>query len=61
MWIRTRLLQLLIGKNLRISRESSNFLSFVNYYNKFIPDFAKVTAPISNLLSNHKKFKWIAD
>ena len=57
MWIRIRLLQLLIGKHPRTSRESSNFLGFANYYNRFIPDFAKVAASISNLLSNHKEFK----
>ena len=34
------------------------FLGFANYYNRFIPDFAKVAAPISNLLSNEKEFKW---
>ena len=34
------------------------FLGFAKFYNRFIPDFAKVAAPISNLLSNHKKFKW---
>ena len=34
------------------------FLGFANYYNRFIPDFAKVAAPISNLLSNQKEFKW---
>ena len=34
------------------------FLGFANYYNRFIPNFAKVAAPISNLLSNQKEFKW---
>ena len=33
------------------------FLGFDNYYNQFIPDFAKVAAPISNLLSNKKEFR----
>ena len=34
------------------------FSGFANYYNRFIPDFAKVAAPISILLSNQKDFKW---
>ena len=28
------------------------FLGFANYYNHFIRDFARVAAPISNLLSS---------
>ena len=36
------------------------FLGFANYYNRFIPDFAKLAAPISNFLSNKKEFKWFA-
>ena len=28
-----------------------SFLSFANYYNRFIPNFATIAAPISNLLS----------
>ena len=61
MWIKTRLLQLLIGRHLRISRESSSFWAFANYYNRFIPDFAKVAGLISNLLSNQKEFKWTTE
>ena len=34
------------------------FSGFANYSNRFIPDFAKVAAPISNILSNQKEFKW---
>ena len=33
-------------------------MGFANYYNRFIPNFAKVAALISNLLSNQKEFKW---
>ena len=33
------------------------FLDFANYYNRFIPDFAKMATPISNLLFNQKEFK----
>ena len=58
MWIKTRLLLLLIGNHLGILREFSSFLGFANYYNRFIPSFTKVATPISNLLSNQKEFKW---
>ena len=34
------------------------FLGFADYNNIFLPDFAKGAAPISNLLSNQKEFKW---
>ena len=37
---------------------AQQFLGFPNYYNRFIPDFAKMAAPISNLLSTQKEFRW---
>ena len=61
MWIRIRLLQLLIGKHLRISKESSSFWVLPTITIVGIPDFAKVAAPLSNLLSNPKEFKWTSD
>ena len=33
------------------------FLGFANYYNRFIPDFTNVAAPIINLLSNQNGLK----
>ena len=54
MWIRTRLLQLLIGNHLKISRESSSFWVSLTTTIRFIPDFAKVAAPISNLTIQSK-------
>ena len=33
-------------------------LGFANYYNHFICEFARVAAPISNLLSNKLEFVW---
>ena len=50
-----------MGNHIGISRESCSFLGFANYYNRLIPDFAKVAAPISSLLSNQKEFKWATD
>ena len=37
------------------------FLGFANYYNRFITSFAKVAAPISNLLSGKRDFVWGAE
>ena len=58
MWTRIRFLKLLIGKHPQISRESSNFWVLPIITIGLCLDFAKVAAPISNLLSNHKEFKW---
>ena len=38
-------------------KKVQQFFGFANYYNRCIPNFAKVAAPISNLLSNQKEFK----
>ena len=37
------------------------FLGFANYYNRFVPDFATIAAPISNLLSGKQEFVWGPD
>ena len=42
-------------------KQVKQFLGFANYYNKFIPHFASVAAPISNLLSGKREFVWGAD
>ena len=34
------------------------FLGFANYYNRFVPNFATVAAPISSLLSGKQEFVW---
>ena len=34
------------------------FLGFASYYNRFVRGFARVAAPISNLLSNKSEFVW---
>ena len=39
-------------------RGEQQFLGFANYYNRFIPNFATVVAPISNLLSGKQAFVW---
>ena len=34
------------------------FLGSANYYNRFIQYFVRITAPISNLLSNKLEYVW---
>jgi hypothetical protein len=35
-----------------------NFLGLVGYYRRFIPNFSKITKPITKLLEKDIKFKW---
>ena len=39
-------------------REVQVLLGFTNFYRRFIKRYAKVTAPISDLLRNTRKFEW---
>jgi hypothetical protein len=34
------------------------FLEMVGYYRRFVPDFSKVSKPITELLKNQTKFVW---
>ena len=43
---------------LRNIKGVKQFLGFANYYNRFIRKFARIAAPISNLLSNKLEFLW---
>jgi hypothetical protein len=35
-----------------------SFLGIVGYYHRFIPDFSKISKPITELLKNQVKFVW---
>ncbi|GJP60468.1 hypothetical protein CLOP_g17684 [Closterium sp. NIES-67] len=39
-------------------KELQQFLGFANYYNKFVPKYAKITAPLTNLLKKNTPYKW---
>ena len=58
MCTKIRWLQLPIENHLGISRESSSFWVLPTTIIDLIPDFAKVAAPISSLLSNQKELNW---
>ena len=42
----------------KTEREIRSFLGMANYYRKFIPNYAKLAAPISSLLKKDVKFEW---
>ena len=35
-----------------------SFLGLIGYYRRFIPDFSRITKPITGLLKNQTKFVW---
>ncbi|GJP31427.1 hypothetical protein CLOM_g12258 [Closterium sp. NIES-68] len=39
-------------------KELQQFLGFANYYNRFVPQYAKIAAPLTNLLKNDTPYKW---
>ncbi|GJP64958.1 hypothetical protein CLOP_g21890 [Closterium sp. NIES-67] len=39
-------------------KEMQQFLGFANYYNRFVPQYAKITAPLTNLLKKNTPYKW---
>jgi hypothetical protein len=38
-----------------------SFLDLVGYYRRFIPNFSKITKPITELLKKSNKYVWSAD
>ncbi|GJP42436.1 hypothetical protein CLOM_g1994, partial [Closterium sp. NIES-68] len=34
------------------------FLGFANYYNRFVPQYAKITTPLTNLLKKNTPYNW---
>ncbi|CAI7893932.1 unnamed protein product [Closterium sp. NIES-53] len=39
-------------------KELQQFLGFANYYNWFVPQYAKIATPLTNLLKKNTLFKW---
>ncbi|CAI7883800.1 unnamed protein product [Closterium sp. NIES-54] len=39
-------------------KELQQFLGFANYYNRFVPQYAKITARVTNLLKKDTPYKW---
>ncbi|GJP51198.1 hypothetical protein CLOM_g10360 [Closterium sp. NIES-68] len=39
-------------------KELQQFLGFANYYNRFMPQFAKISMPLTNLLKKNTPYKW---
>ncbi|GJP71846.1 hypothetical protein CLOP_g2635 [Closterium sp. NIES-67] len=39
-------------------KELQQFLGFANYYNRFVPQYVKIAAPLTNLLKKNTPYKW---
>ncbi|GJP30443.1 hypothetical protein CLOM_g1710 [Closterium sp. NIES-68] len=39
-------------------KELQQFLGFANYYNRFVPQYAKIAARLTNLLKKNTPYKW---
>ena len=38
--------------------EVCSFLGFASYYRRFIPEFAAIATPLTQLTRKHSRFKW---
>ncbi|CAI7781013.1 unnamed protein product [Closterium sp. NIES-53] len=41
-------------------KELQQFLGFANYYNRLVPNYAKIAAPLTNLLKKNTPYQWEA-
>ncbi|CAI7745153.1 unnamed protein product [Closterium sp. NIES-53] len=39
-------------------KDLQQFIGFANYYNRFVPQYAKIATPLTNLLKKNTPFKW---
>ncbi|GJP85289.1 hypothetical protein CLOP_g15402 [Closterium sp. NIES-67] len=39
-------------------KDLQQFLGFANYYNRFVPQYVKIAAPLTNLLKKNTPYKW---
>ncbi|GJP84906.1 hypothetical protein CLOP_g14952, partial [Closterium sp. NIES-67] len=39
-------------------KELQQFLGFANYYNRFVPQYAKIATPLTNLLKKNTPYNW---
>ncbi|GJP75890.1 hypothetical protein CLOP_g6293 [Closterium sp. NIES-67] len=39
-------------------KELQQFLGLANYYNRFVPQYAKIAAPLTNVLKKNTPYKW---
>ncbi|GJP49230.1 hypothetical protein CLOM_g8470, partial [Closterium sp. NIES-68] len=46
------------GRHPENVKELQQFLGFANYYNRFVPQYAKLAAPLTNLLKKNTPDKW---
>ena len=45
-------------KQPRTITKLQSFLGLANFYRRFVKDFAKIAAPLIDLLKNENKFQW---